>query len=151
VDKLTNFDVRQCHKWAQLLVSRKQKLSEAQVAITAQNFDLAKKLFNQIFNGFMGGKQADPGMAGSLLYHMAMVSKMESETKVLLDELNMEMPNVSVQLSKIYSDFESDAKDLTQTIAPLPIGLHEAAKDARLGSEEKIALINKTKARKQKS
>ena len=35
------------------------------------------------------GKQADPGMAGSLLYHMAMVSKMESETQVLLNELNV--------------------------------------------------------------
>jgi radical SAM protein with 4Fe4S-binding SPASM domain len=145
VDKLTNFDVRQCHKWAQLLVNRKQKLSEAQAAITAQNFDLAKKLFNQIFNGFMGGKLADPGMAGSLLYHMAMVSKMESETKVLLDELNVEMPNVSAQLSKIYCDFESDAKDLTQTVAPLPIGLQQAVAGARLGSEEKIALFNKLK------
>ncbi len=37
------------------------------------------------------GKQADPGMAGSLLYHMAMVSKMESETQVLLDALNVEL------------------------------------------------------------
>ena len=61
----------------------------------------------------MGGKQADPGMAGSLLYHMAMVTKMESETQVLLDELNVELPNVSAQLSKIYCDFESDAKELT--------------------------------------
>ena len=42
------------------------------------------------------GKQADPGMAGSLLYHMAMVTKMESETQVLLDELNVELPNVSI-------------------------------------------------------
>ncbi len=143
VDKLTNFDVRQCHKWAQLLVSRKQKLSDAQVAIAKQDFDSAKKLFNQIFNGFMGDKQADPGMAGSLLYHMAMVSKMESETQVLLDELNVKMPNVSAQLNKIYCDFESDAKELTQAVAPLPIGLKEAATSPRLSGEEKIALFNK--------
>ena len=51
-----------------------------------QDFDLAKKVANQIFNGFCG-KQADPGMAGSLLYHMAMVSKMESETQVILDRI----------------------------------------------------------------
>ena len=42
------------------------------------------------------GKQADPGMAGSLLYHMAMVTKMESETQVLLDELNVKLPNVTI-------------------------------------------------------
>ena len=145
VDELTNFDVRQCHKWAQLLVSRKQKLSEAQAAIAKQDFDLAKKVFNQIFNGFMGGKQADPGMAGSLLYHMAMVSKMESETQVLLDEFKVKLPNVSAQLNKIYCDFESDAKELTQTVAPLPLSLKEAAIGPRLSSEEKIALFNKLK------
>ena len=60
----------------------------------------------------MGGKQADPGMAGSLLYHMAMVTKMESETQVLLDALKVELPNVSAQLNKIYGDFESDVKEL---------------------------------------
>ena len=73
------------------------------------------------------GKQADPGMAGSLLYHMAMVSKMESETQVLLDALNVGLPDVSAQLGKIYCDFESDAKELTQKVAPLPLGLKEIA------------------------
>ena len=91
MDTLTNFDVRQCHKWAQLLISRRQKLNEALAAIEKQDFDLAKKLFNQIFNGLPSGKQADPGMAGSLLYHMAMVTKMESETQVILEELNVEV------------------------------------------------------------
>ena len=151
VDKLTNFDVRHCHKWAQLLVSRKQKLSEAQAAVAKQDFDLAKKLYSQIVNGFMGGKQADPGMAGSLLYHIAMVSKMESETQVVLDELKVSMPGVSAQLGRIYCDFESDAKELTQSIAPLPIGLKEAATSARLRSEEKIALFNKLKQESKKA
>ena len=32
------------------------------------------------------GKNTDPGMAGSLLYHMAMVTKMEAETRFLLQE-----------------------------------------------------------------
>lgn len=147
---LTNFDVKQCHKWAQLLLSRKQKLSEAQAAISKQDFDLAKQLFNQIFNGVMGGKQADPGMAGSLLYHMAMVSKMESETQVLLNELNVELPNVSTQLSKIYRDFESDAKELTQTVTPLPLDLHELTTSTRLGTEEKIVLFSKLKQENKK-
>ncbi len=53
-------------------------------------------------------------MEGSLLYHMAMVTKMESETRVLIDELNVKLPDVSQKLSKIYGDFESDAKELTK-------------------------------------
>jgi hypothetical protein len=87
VDALTKFDARHCHKWAQLLLVRQQKLNQALTAISKSNFDLAKRLFSQIFKGVNGGKQADPGMAGSLLYHMAMVTKMESETRMLLEEL----------------------------------------------------------------
>jgi len=98
----------------------------------------------------MGGKQADPGMAGSLLYHMAMVSKMESETQVLLNELNVELPNVSAQLNKIYGDFESDAKELIQGVAPLPLGLQEIASTPRLGSEEKIKIFTKLKQENKK-
>ena len=79
MDKLTNFDVRQCHKWAQLLLARREKLSQAVAAVEKQDFDTAKKLLTQIVNGAYG-KQVDPGMVGSLLYHMAMVTKMESET-----------------------------------------------------------------------
>ena len=96
------------------------------------------------------GKQADPGMAGSLLYHMAMVTKMESETQVLLDELKVELPNVSVQLGKIYCDFESDAKELTRTVAKVPLGLCEVANERRIGSEEKIALFNRLKQENKK-
>ncbi len=91
------------------------------------------------------GKQADPGMAGSLLYHMAMVSKMESETQVLLKELGVDLPNVSMQLSKIYFDFESDAKELVQELASLPLSYQEIAKSVRLGTEQKIRLFNKLK------
>jgi AdoMet-dependent heme synthase len=149
VDSVTNFDVRQCHKWAQLLVSRRQRISEAQVAIGKQDFDCAKKLFSQVFNGFMG-KQSDPGMAGSLLYHMAMVSKMESETQVLLDALNVKIPEVSAQLGKIYCDFESDAKELTQRVAPLPLSLNEIAISPRPTSEEKIKLFTKLKQENKK-
>ncbi len=150
MDALTNFDVRQCHKWAQLLVSRRQKLGEAKTAVENQDFDLAKRLFNQIFNGFMGGKQADPGMAGSLLYHMAMVTKMESETKVILNELNAELPNINEQLSRIYGDFESDAKELTQKVSPFPMGLQEITTSSRLSSEEKITLFLKLKQENKK-
>jgi radical SAM protein with 4Fe4S-binding SPASM domain len=143
VDALTNFDIRHCHKWAQLLIGRQQKLSQALTGISEQDFDLAKRLFSQIFTGVSGGKQADPGMAGSLLYHMAMVTKMESETQVLLNELNVELPNVSAQLSKIYGDFESDAKELTKEVVPMDF--QGITTSARLGTEEKIALFTKLK------
>ncbi len=150
MDALTNFDVRQCHKWAQLLLTRHQKLKQAQDAVETHDFDLAKRLFNQIFTGVPSGKQADPGMAGSLLYHMAMVTKMESETQVLLDALNVELPEVSAQLSKIYGDFESDAKELTQEVAPLHLGLQEITTSTRLGTKEKIILFNKLKQENKK-
>jgi AdoMet-dependent heme synthase len=99
----------------------------------------------------MGGKQADPGMAGSLLYHMAMVTKMELETQVLLNELDIDLPNVSAQLNKIYSDFENDAKELTKEVVPLRDfqGIH-ATTSSRLGTEEKIVLFNKLKQGNQK-
>ncbi len=113
------------------------------------NFDLAKQLYNQIFNGVMG-KQADPGMAGSLLYHMAMVSKMESETQVLLNALNVVLPDVSVQLSKIYFDFESDAKQLTQNIVPFSVSFKEIATSSRPTSEEKIKLFTNLKQENKK-
>ncbi len=130
MDAVTNFDERQCHKWAQLLINRKQRLIEAQAAIKQQDFDSAKNLFSQIFAG-VNGKKADPGMAGSLLYHMAMVSKMESETQVLLKALKVEMPDISTQLSKIYCDFESDAKELTKKVVSLPLDLKEIATISR--------------------
>ncbi len=98
----------------------------------------------------MGGKQADPGMEGSLLYHMAMVSKMESETQVLLDALNVKLPNVSEQLNKIYYDFESDAKELLQAVAPIPLVLHEIATIPRPTSEEKIELFTELKQKNKK-
>ena len=150
MDAVTNFDDRQCHKWAQLLNNRKQKLIEAQAAIKQQDFDSAKNLFNQIFTG-VNGKKADPGMAGSLLYHMAMVSKMESETHVLLKALKVELPDVSTKLNKIYCDFESDAKELTKKVVSLPLDLREVATSPRPSSEEKIKLFTRSKERKQKS
>jgi len=143
VDRLTNFDVRHCHKWAQLLVERKQKLNQA-----IDNIDLdleaSKRLANQIFNGIDGGRQTDPGMTGSLLYHMAMVTKMESETQVLLQELNSALPDISSDLNRIYDDFESDAKELTKTLGPITLAFKEIQKE-RLGTEEKIALFKKLK------
>jgi AdoMet-dependent heme synthase len=149
VASVTNFDQRQCHKWAQLLQLRQQKLLQAQTAISNQDFDTAKKMFTQIFNGSFAGKQADPGMAGSLLYHMAMVTKMESETRVLIEELHVELPDVMSKLNNIYDDFESDAKELTKEIVLFTFYYKSISTDPRLGTEEKINLFtNLTKQNK---
>lgn len=100
--------------------------------------------------GTTGGKHADPGMAGSLLYHMAMVTKMESETRVLLNDLQVELPNVASQLTKIYGDFESDAKKLTQQVISLPLDLQETVRSVRLETKQKISLFNRLKQENKK-
>ena len=120
MDTLTRFDPRHCHKWAQLLLARNLKLDQAITAINQQDYDLAKRLVSQIFNG-VNGKQPDPGMAGSLLYHMAMVTKMESETRMLIDELHANPSNITTKLNNIYCDFLSDAKDLTKDITTFTV------------------------------
>ncbi|MGD6806495.1 MAG: radical SAM protein [Candidatus Bathyarchaeia archaeon] len=142
---ITNFDVRHCHKWAQLLVERKSKLNQALDAVEKQDFDSAKRLVNQIFNGAMG-RQADPGMAGSLLYHMAMISKMESETQVLLDELKLAQPDISARLNSLYSVFYGDAKELLKDVMQLNYDADTVSKTKHLTSEEKIALFTQFKA-----
>ncbi len=141
VDGVTKFDTIHCHKWAQLLLLRQQKLDQALTAITEENFDLAKSLFSQIFTGVNGGKQTDPSMAGSLLYHMAMVTKMDSETRMLIDELHVDLPDVSSKLNDIYGDFESDAKTLIAGIAPSSINFEQITSTPHLGTAEKINLF----------
>jgi|GEM_PF-107913 len=143
---LTNYDLRHCHKWAQLLVERKAKLKQPLSAIEKGDFEVARKNVNQIFTGVSGGKSADPGMAGSLLYHMAMVTKMESETQVVLQELNVKQPNVTEALNRIYTEFYVDAKELTKEALTLNYDAKTIASVKHLSSEEKIALFTKLKA-----
>jgi radical SAM protein with 4Fe4S-binding SPASM domain len=144
VDSLTNFDTKQCHRWAQLLLLRQQKLNQALAAIEAENFDLSTRLSDEVFSG-VNGKQADPGMAGSLLYHMAMVTKMESETQVLLEMLQASLPEVSQRLRCIYGDFQSDAKELTGEITLFTITAQEMALTPHPESAEKINIFNELK------
>lgn len=112
------------------------------VEILQGNGDLAKRLLSEIIWG-VNGKQADPGMAGSLLYHMAMVTKMESETRVLIDELQVQMPNVSSKLGKIYSDFQDDAEELVGQITPFTLDAESIAASPSLESAGKINLFNR--------
>jgi chorismate mutase/prephenate dehydratase len=146
---LTNYDVRHCHKWAQLLLERHEKINQAVEAAEKGDFDSAKKLLSQIVNGAYS-KQVDPGMMGSLLYHMAMVTKMESETRVILKELKIPQPNISLLLNKLYGEFEADAKELLKDTIFVIFGAEEIAKSKRLTSPEKIVLVTNLKAETKK-
>jgi hypothetical protein len=144
-----NFDQTHCHKWALLLLERQKKLTQATEEINNQNFEVAQKLSNEIFTGAYAGRNVDPGMAGSLLYHMAMVTKMESESRVLIEELKADSPQVSERLNEFYDAFASDATEYTQ-----PLGINVNAKEAafkpRLTTEQKIALFSELTANNKK-
>ncbi|MDR2720017.1 MAG: radical SAM protein [Nitrososphaerota archaeon] len=137
---MTNYDERHCHKWALLLRERKSILNQVHVAIDVGDYDTAKQLSYQIFYGKMG-KQADPGMAGSLLYHMAMVTKMESETRILLEELQFTQPDVQKNLARFYGLFEEDAHALLCDVFDFQRGDSSIAVE-RLSSEQKVTLFS---------
>jgi len=150
VAAVTKFDEKHCHKWALLLRERREKLDQALTAIAHEDFDGAKRLFSEVFHGVSAGKRTDPGMAGSLLYHMAMVTKMETETRVLLKESRVDLPDVAEQIRSFYSDFVSDAHELTKTTVPLNVDPWEVVAKASLSTDEKIGrlteLTERTKA-----
>jgi hypothetical protein len=141
VPAVTKFDEKHCHKWALLLRERREKLNQALTAIAHEDFDGAKRLFSEVFYGVSTGKRTESGMAGSLLYHMAMVTKMETETRVLLEELRVDMPDIAEQLWRFYGDFASDAHELTKTIAQLKVNPQEAVTKASLSTDEKIGMF----------
>jgi len=150
VTAVTKFDERHCHKWALLLRERREKLNQALTAITNEDFDRAKRLFREAFHGVSAGKRADPGMAGALLYHMAMVTKMETETRFLLEELCAEMPDITGNLVSFYSDFASDVNELTKTTVPLNVNPREVAARTSLSTDEKIGVFTKLTERTKK-
>jgi radical SAM protein with 4Fe4S-binding SPASM domain len=80
-------------------------------------------------------------MSGSLLYHMAMVTKMETETRILLQELGLRAPNIDENLWRFFEEFVSDATELTKTSMPLSINPREIAAKPNLTTEKKISLF----------
>ena len=150
MDAVTKFDEGHCHKWALLLRERREKLNKISAAVAIEDLDVAKRLFHEVFYGVTAGKRSDPGMAGSLLYHMAMVTKMETETKVLLTDFRVDLRGIDAPLQRFYGEFASDADELTRTIAPLSMNVRGVANKESLGSDEKVSLFTeltrKTKA-----
>jgi radical SAM protein with 4Fe4S-binding SPASM domain len=150
VTAVTKFDERHCHKWALLLRERRIKLNQILTAVAAENFGVAKRLFSEIFYGVSAGDRSDPGMAGSLLYHMAMVTKMETENSFLINEFHAHLPNVDEELRRFYGNFLSDAEELSTGTVTLKFDPPEATAKGSLSPAEKIRLFTelneKTKA-----
>ena len=138
---VTKFDKRHCHKWALLLGERRETLNQALNAIANEDFVKANNLSSAVFHGISSGKRIDPGMAGSLLYHMAMVTKMEMETRFLLKRSSAKMPNVAEQLDRFYQDFACDALELMEKTVPLTLDPLAIAAKASLSDSEKIHLF----------
>jgi radical SAM protein with 4Fe4S-binding SPASM domain len=134
------FDELHCHKWALLLKNRKAKIDSASEAIASGDFEKAQGLVDEVFHG-ASGEARDAGMEGSLLYHMAMISKMAAESRVILEELNITSPSVDRELWRFFGDFVSDAEELIGHILPIDCKLVSRVKRPALGVEEKIHLF----------
>jgi radical SAM protein with 4Fe4S-binding SPASM domain len=139
---LTKFDEAHCHKWALLLKERKRKIDKAIESIAARDVEAAKSLVDEVFHG-SSGRKSDAGMEGSLLYHMAMISKMSAESRVVLEELKVDAPSVDGVVWRFYSDFISDVKELLGDISPLEDSVVMAVKKSALRVEEKICLFRR--------
>jgi radical SAM protein with 4Fe4S-binding SPASM domain len=139
---LTRFDEGQCHKWALLLKERKIKIDKASEALASGDYESAKRLTSEIVH-CSTSENSDPGMEGSLLYHMAMVAKMAAESRVVLEDLGVEAPSVGKQLWIFYNDFVSDAKELLGDIVPIAANAENAVKRRNLGVNEKISLFRR--------
>jgi radical SAM protein with 4Fe4S-binding SPASM domain len=140
---VTKFDQGQCHKWALLLNERHEKLNKALDSIAKVDYSEANRLSQEIFFGVPSGKKSDPGMAGSLLYHMAMFTKMETETRILLEVLGAKTPKIELQLQRFYGEFASDMAELAQPSTTFKIDSEKVANQRSLSTSKKIVLFTK--------
>ena len=84
-------------------------------------------------------------MEGSLLYHMAMTSKMSIEYTIILEELKVDSPSVKYLLKRFYDDFISDANELLGIIKESNVNV-EVVEDPDLDVFEKINLFERLRA-----
>jgi hypothetical protein len=119
-------------------------MEQAIVAIRSGNFETARLFVSEIFHGeeSKNSKDTDPGMEGSLLYHMAMVTKMEAEPKFVLEKLGLDEPNVAARVLTFFDAFVSDVKDLTKKLE-IDVNSNPILCKAALDEEEKISLFDK--------
>jgi radical SAM protein with 4Fe4S-binding SPASM domain len=118
-------------------------MEEIQGLLARGDIGTVKEKFSEIFRGVPYGKNAEPGMMGSLLYHMAMVTKMETESTILLNELNVDMPSVDKDLERFQTDFAIDATSLLQKSGLLDYNSQVFSYSGSLNSEDKVDLFKK--------
>lgn len=136
------FNFHQCHKWVDLLSGRFEKVKTAVEAISRGEFEVAKHLMREVFIGDRSDKSSDPGMLGSLIYHMAMVSKMATESKILLENFKISQDAVEGQLEHFYRDFLYDVIKLMEEKTPeLTAAFKTSLVKEDLTSEKKLAII----------
>ncbi len=115
-------------------------MDRAESALRAGNHSEAKRLLAEAVYGVSDGRNTDPGMAGSLLYHMAMVTKMEAETRFLMEEFPDAASCEESLLWKFYREFVSDTVELSKGL-PMPSTNAENVVTQPLSTSEKIALF----------
>jgi len=147
---LTNFDEYHCHKWALLLNERHAKIDIASTAAKARDFQSAKRIISEVVYGVSAGKQTDPGMAGSLLYHMAMVTKMATETRFLLREFPDKNNHVDKWCQQFYNEFVADVAELSKRLS-IPNVNSRAIVTEQLGTKEKIAIFSELAEKTEKT
>jgi radical SAM protein with 4Fe4S-binding SPASM domain len=106
-------------------------------------------LVSEVFHGSTD-RNSDAGMEGSLLYHMAMISKMTTESRVVLEELEVESPIVETELWRFYNDFVSDAKKLLEGIVKIEKNVVTAVKNPVPDVDEKIKLFKELSEKNKK-
>jgi len=77
------------------------------------------------------------------LYHMAMVTKMAAEPRLILEELKADAPDVDKQLLRFYNDFVSDVNELLEKTLLLKVNPRRVIERKSLGTDEKIGLFRK--------
>ncbi len=115
-------------------------MDRAIAAAKTGNYEEAKRLVTEVVYGVSNGQSTDPGMAGSLLYHMAMVTKMEAETRFLMQEFPETFFHAEDLLRTFYRDFVSDAVELTHGLWPTALDSKDIIAQP-LGTNEKIVLF----------
>lgn len=134
------FNFSHCHKWAVLLAERYRKLNQAIKVLSCGKLEDAEKLIHEVFYGDRSRKSADPGMLGSLTYHMAMVTKMATESDIIWRTLKVEAENTTNLIEEFHREFLYDAINLLEENMPeLPTAFTASPLEKPMTKEEKIA------------
>ncbi|MEM0314433.1 MAG: radical SAM protein, partial [Candidatus Bathyarchaeia archaeon] len=87
-------------------------------ALSSGDSESSRRLVHEVFYGCRSSRNSDPGMLGSLLYHIAMCTKMAAEREILNGAFSLEVNSVEALAEKCYSDFLEDVQYLIRKHLP---------------------------------